>query len=120
MRLNDRETIVAPLVNAPVEFEFEPPGRLEFIRASEIQLEDGEFAIVSTPAHDPIFWAKLSPSERRIAALILEGRGDRDIARVRDCSPQTVTKQIDDLFDRLGVRTRAQLAQRLIPLFPER
>lgn len=120
MRSSNREPAASSFAGELAERQLVRPGQRDVIRAVELRLDEGELAVFSTPAHDPVFWAKLSPSEQAIAGLILGGHGDRDIACVRGCSPRTITKQIDDLFDRLGVRTRAQLAQRLIPLFPDR
>ena len=90
----------------------------QLIRGAEILLGDMLLAVFSAPAYDLGFWTKLSATEKTAAMLILAGKSDQEIACLRGCSRQTITKQIDGLYEELGVHTRAQLAQRLIPLFP--
>ncbi len=67
-----------------------------------------EFAGVPAPAgEDPAFEA-LSPREREILALISEGLGNADIGERLSISEKTVRNHVSNLFDKLGVWTRAQ------------
>ena len=56
---------------------------------------------------DPAF-AALSPREREILALINEGLGNAEIGERLAISEKTVRNNVSNLFDKLGVWTRAQ------------
>ncbi len=56
---------------------------------------------------DPAF-ASLSPRERAILALITEGLGNAAIAESLSISEKTVRNHVSNLFDKLGVWSRAQ------------
>jgi pimeloyl-ACP methyl ester carboxylesterase/DNA-binding CsgD family transcriptional regulator len=56
---------------------------------------------------DPAF-AGLSPREREVLALITEGFGNAMIAEQLTISEKTVRNHVSNLFDKLGVWTRAQ------------
>jgi DNA-binding CsgD family transcriptional regulator len=55
----------------------------------------------------------LTPTERRIAALVAEGRPTKEVAGVLFVSPKTVEKSLTRIYAKLGVRSRAELAHRL-------
>jgi DNA-binding CsgD family transcriptional regulator/pimeloyl-ACP methyl ester carboxylesterase len=61
----------------------------------------------STSAEDPAF-AELTPREREVLALITEGYGNAQIATRLSISEKTVRNHVSNLFDKLGVWTRAQ------------
>jgi pimeloyl-ACP methyl ester carboxylesterase/DNA-binding CsgD family transcriptional regulator len=61
----------------------------------------------STRGEDPAF-ASLSPREREVLALITEGFGNAQIAERLSISEKTVRNHVSNLFDKLGVWTRAQ------------
>jgi pimeloyl-ACP methyl ester carboxylesterase/DNA-binding CsgD family transcriptional regulator len=61
----------------------------------------------STRGEDPAF-ASLSPREREVLALITEGLGNAQIAERLSISEKTVRNHVSNLFDKLGVWTRAQ------------
>jgi len=56
---------------------------------------------------DPAF-ALLSPREREVLALITEGLGNAQIAERLLISEKTVRNHVSNIFDKLGVWTRAQ------------
>jgi pimeloyl-ACP methyl ester carboxylesterase/DNA-binding CsgD family transcriptional regulator len=56
---------------------------------------------------DPAF-SSLSPREREVLALITEGLGNAEIAERLSISEKTVRNHVSNLFDKLGVWTRAQ------------
>jgi pimeloyl-ACP methyl ester carboxylesterase/DNA-binding CsgD family transcriptional regulator len=68
-----------------------------------------EFMGIEGPARgeDPAF-ASLSPREREVLALISEGLGNAQIAERLSISEKTVRNHVSNLFDKLGVWTRAQ------------
>lgn len=56
----------------------------------------------------------LSPAERQVAALILDGQTNAAIAARRGVSRPTVAKQVASIFERLGVGSRAELVAALL------
>jgi len=61
----------------------------------------------SARGEDPAF-ASLSPREREVLMLITEGFGNAQIAERLSISEKTVRNHVSNLFDKLGVWTRAQ------------
>jgi len=61
----------------------------------------------STRGEDAAF-ASLSPREREVLALLSEGLGNAQIADHLSISEKTVRNHVSNLFDKLGVWTRAQ------------
>jgi pimeloyl-ACP methyl ester carboxylesterase/DNA-binding CsgD family transcriptional regulator len=61
----------------------------------------------SAQGEDPSF-AALSPREREVLSLISEGLGNARIAEQLSISEKTVRNHVSNLFDKLGVWTRAQ------------
>jgi len=51
-------------------------------------------------------FARLTPSEREISRLVLEGRSNSDIAHQRGTSPRTIANQIAGIYRKLGVGSR--------------
>ena len=67
-----------------------------------------------TRGEDPAF-AALSPREREVLALIAEGLGNAQIAERLSISEKTVRNHVSNLFDKLGVWTRAQASSATTP-----
>jgi DNA-binding NarL/FixJ family response regulator len=61
----------------------------------------------SAYTEDPAF-AALSPREREVLKLITEGLGNAQIGERLSISEKTVRNHVSNLFDKLGVWTRAQ------------
>src|SRR5260221_9383025 len=61
----------------------------------------------SPDREDPAF-ASLSPRERAILALITEGLSNAEIAERLSLSEKTIRNQTSNVFDKLGVWSRAQ------------
>lgn len=55
----------------------------------------------------------LSPSERRVAELVAEGRKNREIAAMLFIGERTVASHLTHVYAKLGVRSRTELARRL-------
>jgi DNA-binding CsgD family transcriptional regulator len=54
----------------------------------------------------------LTPSEHRVAALVAEGRTNREVAAELVVSEKTVESHLSHVYRKLGVRSRAELAHR--------
>ena len=55
----------------------------------------------------------LTPTERRIATLVLEGRSNKEIAAAMFITPKTVGTQLSRIYRKVGVHSRTELASRL-------
>jgi DNA-binding CsgD family transcriptional regulator len=53
----------------------------------------------------------MSPSERRVAELVAEGRSNRDIAAALFVTERTVASHLTHVYAKLGVRSRTELAR---------
>ena len=56
---------------------------------------------------------KLSAAERDIAALLVDGKTNAEIARARGTSQRTVADQVHGIFEKLGLRGRSELVNAL-------
>jgi DNA-binding NarL/FixJ family response regulator len=57
--------------------------------------------------------APLTEREQEIARLVAEGSTNREIAQLLFLSPKTVERHVSNVFKKVGVRNRAELASRL-------
>jgi DNA-binding CsgD family transcriptional regulator len=55
----------------------------------------------------------LTPAERRVAALVAEGRTNREVAAALFVTERTVSSHLSHVYAKLGVRSRTELARRL-------
>ena len=67
----------------------------------------GLAAVPAAGGEDPAF-ARLTAREREVLVLITRGLGNADIGKSLAISEKTVRNHISNLFDKLGVWTRAQ------------
>ncbi|HEX5088887.1 MAG TPA: AAA family ATPase [Nocardioides sp.] len=54
----------------------------------------------------------LTPAERRVAALVAEGRTNREVAAALMLGERTVESHLSHVYAKLGIRSRAELARR--------
>jgi DNA-binding NarL/FixJ family response regulator len=93
----------APAVRAPADL------------AAHTFLAGGqEFVVLSysVGTHEPP--ADLTEAERSVVAAVLEGRSNAAIAALRGTSPRTIANQVAAVFRKLGVRSRTELATKLL------
>jgi DNA-binding CsgD family transcriptional regulator len=55
----------------------------------------------------------LTPAERRVAALVAEGRTNREVAAALFLGERTVASHLNHIYAKLGIRSRTELALRL-------
>jgi len=67
-------------------------------------------AIISFDVDDSDKTGELTSAEREVALLALEGKSNHEIAEARHCSVRTVANQLQSVFRKLGIRSRAELA----------
>lgn len=58
---------------------------------------------------------ELTPTERRVAELVAEGRATKEVASILFVSPKTVEGHLSRIYAKLGVRSRTELATRFRP-----
>ncbi|HKA27617.1 MAG TPA: LuxR C-terminal-related transcriptional regulator, partial [Gaiellaceae bacterium] len=56
----------------------------------------------------------LTPSELRVAELVADGHSNKDVAAALFLTPQTVESHLKHIYAKLGIRSRTQLARRLV------
>jgi DNA-binding CsgD family transcriptional regulator len=56
---------------------------------------------------------RLTPTERRVAALVAEGRSTKEVAAMLFVSPKTVEGHLSRIYVKLGIHSRAALAREL-------
>jgi DNA-binding CsgD family transcriptional regulator len=61
----------------------------------------------------PAGGARLTPSERRVARLAATGMTNREVAGALFISPKTVEANLARVYHKLGIRSRAELGQRM-------
>jgi len=55
----------------------------------------------------------LTPAERRVAELVVDGRSNKEIAAALFVTPKTVETQLSRIYGKLGIHSRTALAQRV-------
>lgn len=61
---------------------------------------------------------ELTPTERRIAELVAEGRSNKEVAAAQHVTPRTVEGHLTSIYGKLGVHSRTELA-RLLSSLPD-
>ena len=56
---------------------------------------------------------ELTPTERRVAELVADGRTNREVAAMLYVAPRTVEGALSRIYAKLGVRSRTELASRM-------
>jgi DNA-binding CsgD family transcriptional regulator len=57
--------------------------------------------------------ARLTPTERRLAELVAEGRSNKEVAAALFLTPKTVETKLSRMYTKLGIHSRTELAYRL-------
>jgi DNA-binding CsgD family transcriptional regulator len=83
------------------------------IRAEVHAVGGTEILVVSVPAGEGA-WGALTPAERRVAELAVQGLSNAEIAAQRGRSLRTVANQLASVFRKMGVTSRVTLAARLL------
>jgi DNA-binding CsgD family transcriptional regulator len=60
--------------------------------------------------------AELTPAERELAAMLLDGQDVNEMAQARGCSAGTIHHQLSAMYAKLGVDGHASLMARLLSL----
>jgi DNA-binding NarL/FixJ family response regulator len=60
--------------------------------------------------------SQLSPREQEVAALVADGKANREVAAALFVSEKTVEYHLSNIYEKLGLRSRVELAGRLARL----
>ena len=84
--------------------EADVTSRLAAVELRLAALDDGQARVPSL-----VGAAALTAAERRVVALVLQGRPNREVAKLLLRSVKTVEWQLTKAYRKLGVRSRAEL-----------
>jgi DNA-binding NarL/FixJ family response regulator len=80
----------------------------------KIEIDGAEFFLLGTPALAECLPDDLTTAEKEVAALVLEGLSNQDIAEVRGTSVRTIANQVAAIFRKLKVTARVELGQAVL------
>jgi len=92
----------------PASVEKRPPG----LTATWVEVNGERLLMLSHPLADEAPagpFPELTPAERAVVAGVIAGQTNTTIAQARGTSPRTVAKQLERIYARLGVGSRAEL-----------
>ena len=70
----------------------------------------GELVVLSVPIEARRAHAGLTAAELEVVALVLDGLSNQEIATRRAVARSTVRKQLEGIYRKLGIGSRAELA----------
>lgn len=73
-----------------------------------------EFLVLSYSVGDNELPPGLTDAERAVVVAVLDGRSNAAIAAMRGTSPRTIANQVAAVFRKLGVRSRTELATKVL------
>ncbi len=78
----------------------------------DVTLDGHRYTLISSQLAPPKVTVKLSPRELEIVRLVAKGHPNKTIAAILDISPWTVATHLRRAFDKLGVKSRAEVVAR--------
>lgn len=89
-----------------------PPSGL---RLSRLAVGTAEVVVLSYPVAAQAELSRLTTAESEIVSLLVRGCSNAEIAAHRGTTVRTVSKQVDSVYKKLGVHSRAELALAVAP-----
>ena len=80
------------------------------IRSAEIVVNGETFVVLSVPLRSERSVEPLTTAERDIAAMVVDGMSNAEIARARGKSVRTIANQVASALRKLGVGSRVELS----------
>lgn len=85
----------------------------QYAHASQLRHLGVDYVVLTTMGVDMAFEAALSPAERVVLKLRVDGLALVDIARLRDTSARTIANQLAAAYRKCGVSRRSELLGRI-------
>lgn len=79
-----------------------PPG-------ARVELLTEDLALISLPMRDAAVPDALTDAEADVATRVFDGESNGEIAEARGVSARTISKQLESIYRKLGVASRAEL-----------
>lgn len=86
------------------------------MRQTPFTVDGQDYVVVCMEDEEPplqVALGRLTPSEREVVALVVEGLRSQEIALKRRRSVRTIENQLAAIFHKLAVSSRAELSARL-------
>ena len=80
------------------------------VRTAEFRVGGETFVLLSVPLRSERGVAPLTAAEREIAAMVVDGMSNAEIASARGKSVRTIANQVASAFRKLGVGSRVELS----------
>jgi DNA-binding CsgD family transcriptional regulator len=80
-------------------------------RSGYLPREESKVIVMVDPEIGRTGWASLSPTQRSIAWLVRDALTNQQIARRMFISPHTVNYHLREIFRKLGINSRVELAR---------
>lgn len=92
----------------------------EAVHGARVAVGGRELFVLSIPSLVESLPEALTAAEREVARMLLEGKSNRDVARVRGTSVRTIANQVGSIFRKLRVSGRVELGQSLLSPRPRK
>jgi DNA-binding NarL/FixJ family response regulator len=79
-----------------------------------IEIDGTEVFLLGTPSLSQCLPEDLTKAEKDVAALVLEGLSNQEIAKMRGTSVRTIANQVAAIFRKLKVTARIELGQAVL------
>lgn len=93
---------------------FERAAALFRDHGAPLWLERAEEELRRIPIRRAASKDELTPTEEQVASLAADGRTNREVARALHMSPKTIEANLGRIYDKLGIRSRAELGARML------
>jgi DNA-binding CsgD family transcriptional regulator len=80
------------------------------VRTAEFTVGDETFVLLSVPLRNERGVEPLTAAEREIAAMVVAGLANAEIAKARSKSVRTIANQVASIFRKLKVGSRVELS----------
>lgn len=82
-------------------------------QGADVEYLNDDLALLSFPLSGAEIPEALSAAEQEVALQVFTGASTKEIAHARGVSPRTVGNQLESIYRKLGVSSRAELVLRL-------
>jgi DNA-binding CsgD family transcriptional regulator len=84
------------------------------VKGTRVAVSGRELFVITMPSLVASLPEELTAAEREVAALLLDGKSNREVAALRGTSVRTIANQVGAIFRKLRVSGRVELGQALL------